>query len=109
MSSRALTIEEEEALRYGLEHHILPTKVHADNLKVNIEKATWLASKQLDNEPIPHAFRQKVIHAVHSFINTARNVCGSKLNRRKHEILKRLASDDSIKIRKFDKGARVCT
>ena len=59
LSSRALTIEEEEALRYGLEHHILPAKVHADNLKVNIEKATWLASKQLDNEPIPMYFDKK--------------------------------------------------
>ena len=109
LSSRILTIEEEEALRYGLEHHILPSKVNTDDLKVNLEKATWIASKQLeDGEPVPHEFRQKIIHAVHSFINTARNVCGSKLNRRKHLILKRLASDNTIKICKFDKGTGVC-
>jgi len=75
-------MEEQEALRYGLDHHILPSRINVDDLKVNIEKATWIASKQLeDKEPVPHAFRQKkIIHAVHSFVNTARNVCGSKLS-----------------------------
>ena len=48
LSSRKLTVEEEEALRYGLEHHVLPSKINIDNLKVNIEKATWIASKQFD-------------------------------------------------------------
>lgn len=45
LSSRILTMEEEDALRFGLDHHILPSKVHTDDLKVNIEKATWIASK----------------------------------------------------------------
>ena len=109
LSSRKLTIEEVEALRYGLDHHILPSKLNVDDLKVNIEKATWLASKRLDkDEIVPHDFRQKIIHAVHSFTNTARNLCGSRRNRNKHLVLKRLASDESIKICKFDKGTGVC-
>ena len=64
--------------------------------------------KLKDNETVPHDFRQSIIHTVHSFINTARNVCGSRKNRRKHLVLNRLASDKSIKICKFDKGTGVC-
>ena len=109
LSSRCLTIEEQEALRYGLDHHILPSKIHIDDLKVNIEKATWIASKQLnENESVPDDFRHKVIHAVHAFTNAARNICGSKRNIRKHFVLKRLAADESIRICKFDKGTGVC-
>ena len=70
LSSKKLRIEEEEALRFGLDHHILPSKVHTDDLKVNIEKATWIASGWLqENEPVPDDFRHKVIHAVHAFTN----------------------------------------
>ena len=109
LSCRKLTIEEEEALRYGLEHHVLPSKINTDDLKVNIEKATWIASKQLkENESVPNKFRHKIIHAVHAFTNAARNICNSKRNYRKHLILKKLASDKTIKICKFDKGTGVC-
>ena len=110
LSSRQLTIEEQEALRYGLEHHILPSKVNIDEIKVNMEKATWIASKRMDKEidAVPNDFRHKIIHAVHSFSNVVRNICGSKKNTRKHYVLKRLASDKSIRICKFDKGTGVC-
>ena len=109
LSSRELTIEEKVALRYGLEHHVLPSKIKTDDLKVSIEKATWIASKQLkENEPVSNDFRHKIIHAVHAFTNAARNICNSNRNRRKHDILKRLASDKSIRICKFDKGTGVC-
>ena len=109
LSSRKLTIEEEEALRYGLDHHILPSKVHADELKVEIEKVTWIAHKRhRDNESVPDDFRHKLIHAVHAFTNAARNICDSKRNKRKHFVLKRLAADKSIRVCKFDKGTGIC-
>ena len=109
LSSRKLTIEEEDALRYGLEHHILPSKVNADEIKLNVEKTAWIASKSSDdNDSVSNEFRHKMIHAVHAFCNVARNVCGSRRNRRKHLVLKRLSSDKTVKICKFDKGTGVC-
>ena len=57
---------------------------------------------------LPNNFRHKIIHAVHAFSNTARHICSSKRNRRKHYVLKRLASDKTIRICKFDKGTGVC-
>ena len=44
-SSYNLSIEEKDALRYGLIHHVLPFKVHIDEIKTNIEKMTYTARK----------------------------------------------------------------
>ena len=38
LSSRKLTINEENALRCGLNHHILPSKVDPNIVKINVEK-----------------------------------------------------------------------
>ena len=38
LSNKALTIAEQDALRFGLNHHILPRKFQENNVKANIER-----------------------------------------------------------------------
>ena len=108
LSSKKLTIEENEAVRYGLEHNILPLKINVDKIKASIEKATYSAKKKSTEENASCEFKHQVIHAFHSFINSARAVCGCRRNQRKHRTLQKLANDNNIKFCKFDKGSGVC-
>ena len=106
LASKKLSIAEEEALRYGLEHHILPIKINIDQVKTNIEKLSYTATKQTDKKA-SYEFRHRIIHTVHAFINDSRNICGSQKNQAKHKVLKNLANNKKLKICKFDKGAGV--
>ena len=107
LSNRKLTIEEEEAIRFGLDHHILPSKINIDQIRSNIEKAAYTAKKR-SNLKATQDFRHRIIHAVHAFANVARNICGARRNYEKHRVLKTLAADNKIVFCKFDKGSGVC-
>ena len=107
LSDKKLTLEEEEAIRYGLEHHILPSKINIDQIRSNIEKATYTAKKRSGLQA-NQDFRHRIIHTVHSFANAARNICGARRNREKHCVLKKLAADGNIVYCKYDKGSGVC-
>ena len=46
LSSRKLSIEEENILQFGLNHHILPPKINHDELKAKIEKGVLLIQRK---------------------------------------------------------------
>ena len=85
----------------------MPSKINIDQIRSNIEKATYTAKKRSDLKATQD-FRHRIIHAVHAFANVARNICGARRNREKHRVLKTLAADNNTVYCKFDKGSGVC-
>ena len=47
-SNRVLTIDEEEALRYGLKHHILPKSVNIHDIQTRIERTAEFVARDLN-------------------------------------------------------------
>ena len=58
LSSRNLTIEEEDALRFGLDNHILLKKLRTDDIKAQIEKLFYFINKE--NKLIDDNFKDEV-------------------------------------------------
>ena len=101
-----MSIQEEESLSFGLDHHILPKKVNANNIKANIEQflngIKVHESFDIDDETcddIKYAFKQ--------FINGGKRLCSNRRNVALHQTLKDLANVTLIKICKFDKERSV--
>ena len=89
LSSKKLDIKQKEALRFVLNHHILPKKFKIDKFKVGIEK---MMTK--DN--------LKFICA--KFTDSAKRTCSSKHNTALHCCLSSLSKDRSLRVCKQDKG-----
>ena len=106
LSDKTLSLEEEESLRYGLGHHILPKKMNEAEIKVNIEKLTYSSIKHSQTKP-NYAFRNKVRYEVQSFTNAGNDTCRSRSNQTLHRTLSNLGKDESIKVCKYDKGKGV--
>ena len=101
-----MSIQEEESLRFGLNHHTLSKKVNVNDIKTNIEqflkRLKVNESFGIDDETcnnIKYAFKQ--------FINGGKRLCSYQRNVALHLTLKDLADDTSIKICKFEKGRGV--
>ena len=107
LCQRDLSITENNALMYGLKHHILPKNVNENGLKCNIEVAVSDASKK-SGIYTDSTFRDDVIFACQSFLNKCKQVCSTRYNTSIHKTLKALSTDKSIKVCKFDKGVGVC-
>ena len=104
VSNRQLTIEEEEALRYGLKHHILPKSVGIHDLQTRIEKTAKLISDDLKIDFFSTRLKDKVKHAVTSFVSRCKSVCNTTANRKLHKVLSDLRADESIRVCSYDKG-----
>ena len=102
ISHRILTIKEEEALRYGLKHHILPRSVNDISVKTAIEKQIYYLKK--DITLLPNSLIEAIKHSTLKFLNAAKQLCRKKTNVELHKILLDLKNDNCIKLCKFDKG-----
>ena len=96
-----LSTIENDALRFGLKHHVLPKNLKINHFKLSIEKGFWFAQR---DQNFDNAFKDNLKHTCGSFINAANNVCNSHKNRKLHQTLKNLSKNDKIKIANFDKG-----
>ena len=106
ISSKQLTVQEYNALQYGLHHHILPKSFDQDQVKVNIEKALdtimWRTEEQVDFE-----LREDIKRCYFDFEKKADKVCSSKKNVYLHRTLRSLARNKDICICSYDKGTGV--
>ena len=48
--------------------------------------------------------KDDVRHSTQPFLNSARNICGSRISRKFHDILQNLKNDPNIKVCAFDKA-----
>ena len=102
ISHRVLTIKEEEALRYGFKHHILPRAVNDISVKTAIEKQICYIKKHITL--LPDSFMEAIKHSTLKFFNAAKQLCRKKHNIELHKILYDLKNDKGIKLCKFYKG-----
>jgi len=106
LSDRKLSILEMEALRFGLQHHILPKQIREDNVKSSIEKLAYsLGTRYKIN--INDEIKDKINFYFQKFMNQAKTECRTKPNQAIHKALKSLGNDSCIKVCKFDKGRGV--
>ena len=102
LSNYKLTICEENALRLGLKHHILPAKINYDNIKVEVEKCVNKLCPH--DEILDESFKDKIKFNVNSFVKSSNSVCSKFSNQKFHSTLKNLSHNKSIKIVNMDKG-----
>ena len=105
LSDRKLTIEEENVLRLGLKHHILPRNVNETQVKSNVEKLWQYAKKTIVSgidSSTESSIRDDLRHSTQSFLNSAKNRCNTKMNQNFHKTLSNLKKDNSIKVCAYD-------
>ena len=103
LSHYKLSVTEENVLRCGLKHHILPKRIDADSLKAELERVVSRAEEESYME-IDSECRDSLKYAFTRFLNRSKQVCGTKQNQAFHRTLGNLASNSSIKVCSFDKG-----
>ena len=115
LSKKELSVCEENALRLGLKHHILPKEVRGDSLKVDLEdlidgilKEKEASKKaetgQWSEISLESEVKDQFKFCLNSFESNCKNVTSSKKNQAVHKTLRKLAQDKNIKVCKFDKG-----
>ena len=117
LSHHDLSVTEENVLRFGLKHHILPRKVDPDIIKTDIEKTVSSITRKrsgnsdMDEDEeedngnyveINSDFRDKIKAHFNSFISACKNVCSTKINVLFHKTLSKLSKNKDIKVCKFD-------
>ena len=100
LSSRNLTIEEEDALRFGLDNHILPKKLLTDDIKAQIEKLFYFINKE--NKLIDNNFKDEVKFMFKKFVNAGN--CAHPKNAALHNTLKNWAITPELKFVNSIKG-----
>ena len=88
LSDAKLTILEENVLRLGLKHHILPKKIDEMSLRVEVEKL--VSNIQYDVPVILNLeFKEKLKSLVKSYTSEANGICANKTNQAFHRTLRR--------------------
>ena len=70
LSGRSSTIQEEDALWFGLDNHILPKKLQIDDIETQIEKLFYFISKK--NKLIDNNFKDKARFMFKKFLMLVR-------------------------------------
>ena len=102
LSKKKLTVCEENALRLGLKHHVLPKEVKGDSLKVELEdlvdgilKEKEAIKKaetgQWSEIQLQSEVKDNLKFCVISFESACKNVCASKKNQAIHKTLKKIS------------------
>ena len=86
LSNRSLTIEE-DALRFGLDNHILPKKLQTVDIKAQIKKLFYFINKE--NKLIDDNFKDKVKFMFKKFVNAGKRICAHPKNAALHNTLKK--------------------
>ena len=103
LSSKKLTLTENNALKYGLKHSILPRSIDKTKLRAKIDTQIRKISY---NNKIELTFDDKIAlrDTTERFISEAQNKCESRPNQLVHKTLSNLSKNSSIFICKMDKG-----
>ena len=102
-SNYKLNLSESYALRYGLNHHILPSKVNSVKFKSSIDS-------QINNicysnkVSLTYDDKNSIREATDRFIHESDQICNTKQNRHLHKTLGRISRNKAIKVCKMDKG-----
>ena len=103
LSKRKLDLKEQNALRFGLNHPILPKKVQKDKIKTQIEKLAFLLKRNTDVN-VDDEIKDDIKFLVKRFVEEGTRACSTRQNQSLHRTINKLSQDSSIKVCKFDKG-----
>ena len=103
LSEVKLSLMEENALRLGLKHHILPKKIDKNSLRVDAEKLISDITYKV-NVALNLDFKEKLKSLLNSYVSAANGLCSNKQNQALHRTLRALSFNKKIKICKYDKG-----
>ena len=101
LSSKQLTNEELDLLKFGLHRSLPPSRIYKTNVFVSFEMMHRFLLENLKNEIDKPALKSELSHLINSYVH---NYKLSRSTLRKHGILKKLKSDKSIVILRPDKG-----
>jgi len=103
ISSKILTLKEQNALQFGLIHPILPKRVQKDKIKINLEKLFY-SLKGNPDVGINDEIKDDVKYIFRKLTTDSSCVCSMRTNQALHKSLVILANYPSIKVCKVDKG-----
>ena len=99
---KQLTLKERNALRFGLNHPILPRKIEKKK-KTDFERlALWLTNNT-EIHSIDEKTKDKIKFLVKQFVDAGNHVCSKRTNRSLHHTLNTLSQSSTIKICRCDK------
>ena len=107
LSSKKLTLQEEEVLQFGLDHHILPRKLNLASLKVYAERLFSNIKRKLKIPFFHEDTKDQIKYLFQKFALNAEHQCASKRNQFLHRTLQSLSNNTDIKVCKLDKGRGV--
>ena len=103
ISSKKIIFTENNALKYGLKHSILPKNIDQVKLRANIDtQIKKISTRNKTNL----TFNDKIDlrDTTEKFINDAQNKCEARPNQLIHKTLSNLSKHSSIVVSKMDKG-----
>ena len=101
LSSYQLSLEEEKALSFGLDHHI-PNKAQTIQVEVEFEQFYQSFLKRMQHLPDEEISRIKL-----KLLNTCQQYCSIKVPYKYRQVIRNLQSNTTIVILKQDKGRGV--
>ena len=102
-SSKQLTLSQRNALMYGLNHSILPSKIDPIAIRASVDGQVNKIC-QRHNVKLSFDNENTIRQATERFINVGESVCNSRKNRFMHRALRTLSRDTTIRVCKMDKG-----
>ena len=106
ISDKKLTLMENNALLFGLKHHILPQRIDPIAVKADIDSQIRRICKR-NTIRLNYDKKNNIREATDRFVNEAMSICNSRKNRNLHKTLRHLSNNKSLKICKMDKGVGV--
>ena len=107
LSNKQLSIPEEEVLRFGLDHHVLPRKIDQDTVKISLERLLYSFKNKLHISSIDDEIKTEIKYIFRMFIIDAKQQCDKRHNQFIHRTFSSLSHNPKIKMCKFDKGKGV--
>ena len=88
----------QDALKYGLKHHILPKKVKQDEIKTNVGKLIYFLKRKDPSIHIDNEFQDQTKFYVTRFSIECNRLCSTNRNQSLHSALHKLRQNENIKI-----------
>ena len=97
------------ALRFGLDHHMLPGKIKRDEIKAYVEKLIYSIIRHLSITKLNDDFKDQIKFYVSKFFKDSNPICSSPQNFSLHNTLHKMQKDDEIRICQYDKGRGIAS
>ena len=104
LSGRKLSLREFHALRFSLNHPILPRKVKKDEMKTNVENLLYKLKRETNFTNLDDDFQDQVKFYTSRRWKESKRICPTLQNKSLHQTLRKLQQDGKIKVCHYVKG-----